>query len=86
MRDGRPRRAAVRPAAGKEPAVHRPARQDAVAFEQPFKEFRERWIDHREREYLRRLLDRHRRNAPAAAEPAGLDRTYVYRLIPKHGL
>jgi transcriptional regulator with GAF, ATPase, and Fis domain len=57
-----------------------------VPFEQPFKEFRERWIDHGEREYLRRLLDRHGRNVPAAAEAAGLDLTYVYRLIRKHGL
>jgi transcriptional regulator with GAF, ATPase, and Fis domain len=57
-----------------------------VAFDQPFKEFRERWIDHGEREYLRRLLERHGRNVPAAAEAAGLDRTYVYRLIRKHGL
>jgi len=57
-----------------------------VAFDQPFKEFRERWIDHGEREYLQRLLERHGRNVPAAAETAGLDRTYVYRLIRKHGL
>jgi two-component system response regulator GlrR len=57
-----------------------------VAFDQPFKEFRERWIDHGEREYLQRLLERHGRNVPAAAEEAGLDRTYVYRLIRKHGL
>jgi two-component system response regulator GlrR len=59
---------------------------DAVAYDQPFKEFRERWIDHGEREYLQRLLERHGRNVPAAAEQAGLDRTYVYRLIRKHGL
>jgi DNA-binding NtrC family response regulator len=57
-----------------------------IPFDQPFKEFRERWIDHGEREYLRRLLERHGRNVPAAAEEAGLDRTYVYRLIRKHGL
>jgi DNA-binding NtrC family response regulator len=57
-----------------------------VAFEQPFKEFRERWIEQGEREYLRRLLDRHDRNVAGAAEQAGLDRTYVYRLIRKHGL
>jgi transcriptional regulator with GAF, ATPase, and Fis domain len=57
-----------------------------IAFEQPFKEFRERWIDHGEREYLRRLLERCGRNVPLAAEQAGLDRTYVYRLIRKHGL
>jgi len=65
-----------------------PSSPDAppVPFNQPFKEFRERWIDHGEREYLRRLLERHGRNVPAAAEEAGLDRTYVYRLIRKHGL
>ena len=57
-----------------------------VSFEQPFKEFRERWIDHGEREYVQRLLDRHGRNVAVAAEAAGLDRTYVYRLIRKHGL
>ncbi len=57
-----------------------------VTFEQPFKEFRERWIEQGEREYLRRLLERHERNVAAAAEHAGLDRTYVYRLIRKHGL
>jgi DNA-binding NtrC family response regulator len=57
-----------------------------IAFEHPFKEFRERWIDHGEREYVRRLLERHGRNVAVAAEAAGLDRTYVYRLIRKHGL
>jgi len=62
------------------------ARTPPVPFDQPFKEFRERWIDHGEREDLRRLLERHARNVPAAAEEAGLDRTYVYRLIRKHGL
>ncbi len=58
----------------------------AVPFEQPFKEFREQWIDRGERDYVRRLLDRHGRNVAAAAEAAGLDRTYVYRLIRKHDL
>jgi two-component system response regulator GlrR len=57
-----------------------------VGFEQPFKEFRERWIEQGEREYLRRLLERHDRNVAGAAEQAGLDRTYVYRLLRKHGL
>ena len=66
--------------------IARDERASAVAFEQPFKEFRERWIDHGEREYLRRLLERHPRNVSVAADAAGLDRTYVYRLIRKHGL
>jgi two-component system, NtrC family, response regulator GlrR len=73
----------VRPAATEAAAE---AGASAVAFEQPFKDFRERWIDHGEREYLRRLLERHARNVSAAADAAGLDRTYVYRLIRKHGL
>jgi transcriptional regulator with GAF, ATPase, and Fis domain len=57
-----------------------------VTFEQPFKDFRERWIDHGERTYVSRLLERHGRNVAAAAEAAGVDRTYLYRLIRKHGL
>ena len=32
------------------------------------------------------VLERHGRNVAAAAETAGLDRTYVYRLIRKHDL
>jgi transcriptional regulator with GAF, ATPase, and Fis domain len=58
----------------------------AVALEQPFREFREQWIDQGERDYVRSLLERHQRNVSAAAEEAGLDRTYIYRLIRKHGL
>jgi transcriptional regulator with GAF, ATPase, and Fis domain len=66
--------------------VSAPAGASPIPFDQSFKEFRERWIDHGEREYLRRLLERHGRNVAAAAEAAGLDRTYVYRLIRKHDL
>jgi len=58
----------------------------ALSLEQPFKDFRERWIDQGEREYVSKLLERHQRNVSAAAEAAGLDRTYIYRLIRKHGL
>jgi transcriptional regulator with GAF, ATPase, and Fis domain len=62
------------------------AEPGAPDFDRPFKEFRERWIEQGEREYVRRLLERHGRNVSLAAEQAGLDRTYVYRLIRKHGL
>jgi transcriptional regulator with GAF, ATPase, and Fis domain len=68
------------------PAAPEAAEGAPVSFAEPFKEFRERWIDHGEREYVRRLLERHGRNVAVAAEAAGLDRTYVYRLIRKHGL
>ncbi len=51
-----------------------------------FKEFRERWIDLGEREYLRRLMLRTNRSSSAASREAGLERTYLYRLIKKHGV
>ena len=51
-----------------------------------FKDFREAWIDYGEREYLRALLKHHGGNVSAAAQAAGLGRTYVYRLIKKHSL
>lgn len=51
-----------------------------------FKEFRERWIELGEREYLRRLMLRTQRASGAAAREAGLERTYLYRLIKKHGV
>ncbi len=57
-----------------------------ISFAQPFKEFREQWIDQGESQYVQRLLDRHARNVSLAADQAGLDRTYLYRLIRKHGL
>jgi transcriptional regulator with PAS, ATPase and Fis domain len=57
-----------------------------VSFQQAFKDFREQWVDHGEREYIKRLLARHRRNVAAAADEAEVDRTYIYRLIKKHAL
>jgi DNA-binding NtrC family response regulator len=51
-----------------------------------FKEFRERWIDLGEREYLRRLMHRTNRSSGAASREAGLERTYLYRLLKKHGV
>lgn len=51
-----------------------------------FKEFRERWIELGEREYLRRLMKRTNRSSGAASREAGLERTYLYRLLKKHGV
>ena len=48
--------------------------------------FRERWLDHLERAYVTGLLQRHQWNVSAVAQAAGLDRTYVHRLIRKHDL
>jgi DNA-binding NtrC family response regulator len=57
-----------------------------VTYEEPFKVVRDRWVVHLEREYMRGVLARSGGNVSAAAEAAGLDRAYVYRLIRKHGL
>ena len=51
-----------------------------------FKEFREQWIELGEREYLRRLMQRTNRSSGTASREAGLERTYLYRLIKKHGV
>jgi len=58
----------------------------AAALDRPLRDAREAWLDALEREYVRRLLERHSGNVSAAAATAGVDRTYVYRLIRKHGL
>lgn len=57
-----------------------------VTIERPFKAIREEWLSHLERTYVEQLLDRHSRNISAAADAAGLDRSYLHRLIRKHGL
>ena len=57
-----------------------------VRIDLPFREVRERWTDHLEREYLRQTLERHGGNISAVARAAGLDRSYVHQLIRKHGL
>ena len=59
---------------------------DPAVFQQAYKDFREAWVDSGEREYIRRLLERHARNVVAAAREAEVDRTYIYRLIRKHEL
>ncbi len=59
---------------------------EAPPFAQPFRTFREQWIGHGERAFLRDLLARHQNNVAAAAKEAEIDRTYMYRLIRKHAL
>lgn len=51
----------------------------------PFKELREQWTDHLELQYLTALIARHGRHSPTElAEAAGLDRSYMHRLLKKH--
>jgi two-component system, NtrC family, response regulator GlrR len=58
----------------------------ALEAELPFKELKQRWTDQLEREYVGALIVRHGRDVTAIAEAAGLDRSYVHRLIRKHEL
>ncbi len=66
-----------------------PARQrriPSVDLDEPFKDARERCIDHLERTYLEGWLARKQWNVSAVAEAMGVDRSYVHRLMKKHGL
>jgi transcriptional regulator with GAF, ATPase, and Fis domain len=51
----------------------------------PFKVLRERWTEHLEREYIKALIARVGRDAGKLAEAAELDRSYINRLLKKHG-
>jgi two-component system response regulator GlrR len=57
----------------------------AVSPDEPFKVIRDRWLEHLEAEYIRAMVDRHQRDTDAISKAAGLDRSYVYRLLRKHG-
>ncbi|MBX3202560.1 MAG: sigma 54-dependent Fis family transcriptional regulator [Labilithrix sp.] len=63
-----------------------PSGAPSLDLEKPFKDVRDGWVEHLEREYLAALMNAHKRNVSAVARAAGLDRTYVHRLIKKHGL
>ncbi len=67
------------------PAPPSPA-PESVTAERPYKEAREEWLDRFERHYVRDLLERHGHNVAAAAQAAGLNRAYLYRLVSKHNL
>ncbi len=58
----------------------------SISFDRPYKEVREEWIDYLERAYFTRLLENHGRNVAEAAQAAGVDRTYIYRLIRRYSL
>ncbi|WP_394839203.1 sigma 54-interacting transcriptional regulator [Pendulispora rubella] len=61
-----------------------PALLSNISFQQSFREFRDQWLEVGEREYLSRVLAQHARSIAAAARQAGLDRTYMHRLVRKH--
>jgi DNA-binding NtrC family response regulator len=52
----------------------------------PLRELRERCTEEMEREYVGALIERYGRNVTAAAQAAGVDRTYLHRLLRKYGI
>ena len=52
----------------------------------PFKEAKERWVASFERDYLIKLLARHKGNISHAAKDADIDRKYFRKLMRKHGI
>ena len=52
----------------------------------PYKEAKMKWIDQFEVAYVGELLQRNKGNVAAAARQAGVDRTYIFRLMRKYGI
>ncbi|HEY8079799.1 MAG TPA: sigma 54-interacting transcriptional regulator [Labilithrix sp.] len=75
-----------RVAASREPGEDITLEGASAWFEAPYKEFRDRWNDHGEAEYLRRLMLRTNRSTSMASKEAAVDRTYLYRLLRRHNM
>jgi len=61
-------------------------RLPAAYLDLPLRSAKDRWLEHLERAYLAGLLDRHQRNVAQVAEQAGVDRSYIHRLIRRYAL
>jgi transcriptional regulator with PAS, ATPase and Fis domain len=59
---------------------------ELIKIDLPFRDARQVWSDECERTYLERLLRHHDNNVTAAARTAGLGRSYLYRLLWRHGI
>lgn len=70
------------------PSSEAPSREQfpSVSTDETFKDVRDRWLDHLEREYMRAMVARFTRDTSAISNASGLDRSYVYRLLRKHEL
>jgi transcriptional regulator of acetoin/glycerol metabolism len=70
-----------------EPDPIAPAQDGAeVELDLPYKESKMRWVDQFEMTYVSEILRRNKGNVAGAAREAGVDRTYLFRLIRKYGL
>ena len=55
-------------------------------LEAPFRDFRDAWCEEGERRYLAALLARHHNDAVAAAKAAGVDKSYIYKIMRRLGI
>jgi transcriptional regulator with GAF, ATPase, and Fis domain len=55
-------------------------------MQRPFREFRDAWCEEGERRYLQALLSVHHNDALAVAQAAGVDKSYVYKIMRRLGL
>jgi DNA-binding NtrC family response regulator len=58
----------------------------SIPLDRPFKELRDAWVSQLEHDYLKGLLQLHSGNVSAVAQASGFNRTYLYKLLRKHGL
>jgi two-component system response regulator GlrR len=69
------------------PAISAAFAPDAASLSgAPYEEARRLALDSFERQYVTVLLDRHGGNVSEAARAAGLNRTYLHRLLRRHGI
>ncbi len=59
---------------------------ETISAELPFREAKERAIQHFHSGYIRRLLEQHGGNISRAAESAGIQRQYLHRLMKEAGI
>ncbi len=71
----------------KEPAEVNPQNtQEGIDLHLPYKEAKLKWIDQFEMTYVTGILQQNGGNVAAASRQAGVDRTYLFRLIRKYNL
>jgi two-component system, NtrC family, response regulator GlrR len=63
-----------------------PAAGVEVDASKVYRDFREDWISEGEKLYFKKLLETHDRNIREVARVADVNRSYVYKLIQRHGL
>ena len=66
--------------------VEEEAVPEAETDPQPYQQARDRVLAEFERRYVEQLLRAHHGNVSAAARASGIDRTYLHRLMRRHGL